>query len=66
MENLKYYIKRRLTELNINQSELARQLGISRVYVSNLLSGKEHMSPERLKTIFEIIGTPDLLTESTV
>lgn len=63
MENLKQYVKRRLVELSMSQSDLARQLGISKVHLSALLSGKDHMSVERLRSIYKVVGTPDSLTE---
>jgi len=59
------YIKSRLKELGINQSELARRLGISKVHVSTLLSGKDFMSAYRLKTITDIVGVPQAVTGFT-
>ena len=65
MENLKQYIIRRLSELDMTRLGLAKKLGISKVHMSNLINGKEHMSVDRLKSIYSVVGVPDMLTEST-
>ena len=61
--NLQEYIKSRLKELNWTQSELAKKLGVSKVSVSLLLKGERAVS---LTKLFKVIGTPDLLMESTL
>jgi transcriptional regulator with XRE-family HTH domain len=49
-------LKRLLRERGLTQKELAERAGISRAAVCQYLSGVNAPSPERLKTIAEILG----------
>lgn len=62
MENIQGYTKRRMRELGLNQNQLAKKLGVSRVSVWQFLHGERTVSPAK---IFAVLGTPDLLTDCT-
>ena len=54
-----------LEERDISQNELARMLGISSGYISQLMSGSAHPSPEmrqRLLRVLGVSGFDDLFT----
>ncbi|SMG18198.1 Helix-turn-helix [Marivirga sericea] len=50
----RHYIKQHLRQLGINQSQLARMLGVDNKYVNKLISGKIGLSSGRKLSIFYI------------
>lgn len=58
-----------LNRLNMTQSELACQVGISSGYLSQLMSGTRCPSPELRRRLMEVLGVPrfdDLFTLEVV
>ena|SRR4030042_2320639 len=49
-------ISEAMEEKGINQTELARQLDVSRGYVSRLLSGHENMSIKNVARVLHVLG----------
>lgn len=55
------YLKEKLEEKNISQSELARRLGVTRGYICHLVEGRRHldkMSLEKIVNMANIFDTP--------
>ena len=48
-----------LEERGISQNELARRTGISSGYLSQLMSGSAHPSPEVRQRLLRVFGTAD-------
>ena len=48
-----------LEERDISQNELARLVGISSGYLSQLMSGSAHPSPEVRQRLLRVLGTTD-------
>jgi transcriptional regulator with XRE-family HTH domain len=49
-------ISEAIEQRNINQTELAELLGVSRGYVSRLLSGNENMSIKNVAKVLHVLG----------
>lgn len=54
------YLKRKLEERNMTQSELGKRLGISRQYVCDMCNGRTNFLNMRLVKIYEIAMVLDL------
>ena len=48
-----------LEKRDISQNELARMLGISSGYISQLLSGSAHPSPQLRQRLLRVLGVSD-------
>ncbi len=57
-KNIEKKIKRIMFEKNINQSDLAKKLGITRGVVSNLFTGNKNPRIETLEKIAEVLEVP--------
>lgn len=54
------YLKQKLEEKNISQSELARRLGVTRGYICDLVDGRKYfnkMPLEKIVTMANILDT---------
>ena len=55
-EAIRKAIRIALAGKNMTQADLARELGVSRQGISELMVGKKSLLPERLVRIFEVLG----------
>jgi len=59
-------ISEAMEEQNINQTKLAEQLGVSRGYVSRLLSGNENMSIKNVARVLHVLGKRFIQTTENI
>ena len=59
-ESFRDNTRRRLREIGMTQTELARQLGTSHAYVSNMLSGKHAPTTDTIERVAKILGVNGL------
>jgi transcriptional regulator with XRE-family HTH domain len=54
--NIAIQIQKRIREMNLAQKDLAKKLGVSKSYVSQLLKGKSNMTLETLIKVANVLG----------
>ena len=59
-ESFRDNTRRRLREMGMTQTELARQLGTSHAYVSVMLSGKHAPTTDTIERVAKILGVNGL------